>query len=1583
MERLQAEGIACAAIDITAIGTWDITPEQWYAGVIDSIVGSLYLYNNFDLDSWWESHHLLSPVQRFGKFIEDVLLVEISGQIVIFVDEIDSILSLSFSIDDFFALIRSCYNLRADNPEYKRITFTLFGVATPSDLIADKKRTPFNIGRAIALTGFQFDEAAPLAEGFVGQVSNPQAVLREILTWTGGQPFLTQKVCKLLLQADRPNPPTPFPAREGGVVLPSPSRGGVGGEVSINAVEWVEELVRSHVIRNWESQDEPEHLRTIRDRLLQNQQRAGRLLGLYQQILQSYQPPFEKGGEGGIASDDSSEQMELRLSGLVVKQQGLKVSNRIYAAVFNQSWVDQAFAKLRPYAQGLTAWLDSGCEDESRLLRGQTLRDAQTWTVGKSLSDQDYQFLAASQQLDRQEVQIALDAERQAKQILADARQKAEIALEEERQANQRLAQAQQKTRRQTYIGAAILGVTLLGAVVIATVAEQARQNAFTAGEVEREGNSASERFKLNKAESVQSLVMAMQAGQTLKNLVKEKPSIVDYPALSPILSIQEILAEIQEKNTLEGHSLPVLSVAFSSDGKTIASGSYDNTIKIWDSSTGKVIRTLTGHSEFVRSVAFSSDGKTIASGSYDNTIKIWDSSTGKVIRTLTGHSSPVYSVAFSSDGKTIASGSYDNTIKIWDSSTGKLIRTLTGHSSPVYSVAFSSDGKTIASGSEDKTIKIWDSSTGKVIRTLTGHSSDTLSFSINNGKTVSFGSSVAFSSDGKTIASGSDDNTIKIWDSSTGKLIRTLTGHSSSVLSVAFSSDGKTVASGSWDNTIKIWDSSTGKLIRTLTGHSQGVLSVAFSSDGKIASGSEDNTIKIWDSSTGKVIPTLKGHSESVSSVAFSSDGKTVASGSYDSTIKIWDSSTGKLIRTLTGHSQGVLSVAFSSDGKTVASGSWDNTIKIWDSSTGKLIRTLTGYSQGVLSVAFSSDGKIASGSEDNTIKIWDSSTGKVIPTLKGHSSIVSSVAFSSDGKTVASGSADNTIKIWDSSTGKLIRTLTGHSSSVNSVAFSSDGKTVASGSDDNSIKIWDSSTGKLIRTLTGHSSSVNSVAFSSDGKTVASGSADNTIKIWDSSTGKLIRTLTGHSESVSSVAFSSDGKTVASGSYDNTIKIWYFDLDNLLSRSCQRLKAYLINHPEDLEPLTFCQEQNPDILLAAVPVMVTAGETSARNGNFEDALAKFKTAKKWDSKLDINPKVKTDSLRLEFEGRKLANEGDFDGAITKFKQAKQLNVKIDFDTVTDGVQNDPEKVAKELVSQVLVKQGREQANKGDVDGATAKLKQAQQLNAKIDLDDNTEGVQTNPQAVAKKLFSQALVQQGKDLATQGNLDGAVAKFKQAQKLDTKIDLDTDTKGVQTNIQAVAKDFTIKGLVDQGTQLARQGDIPDAVAKFKEAQRIQPKVDINPDIDGLQNKLEKAAQDLYIAGLIDEAEEQLKQDEYSKAIAVYKKIENLKPTKENLAKSGNSLCRQASLQGYVKNVVNDACEKAVKLAPNNAYIRDSRGLARALTGNFKGAIEDFQVFIESTDDGDEKKQRESWVKDLQAGKNPFTPEELEKLRGD
>ncbi|ELS32234.1 MULTISPECIES: WD40 repeat domain-containing protein [Pseudanabaena] len=535
-----------------------------------------------------------------------------------------------------------------------------------------------------------------------------------------------------------------------------------------------------------------------------------------------------------------------------------------------------------------------------------------------------------------------------------------------------------------------------------------------------------------------------------------------------------EVIYNIREANRLEGHNKSVTSVAFSPDGKTIASGSNDKTIKLWNLE-GKELRTLIGHRNGVWSVAFSPDGKIIASGSSDYTIKLWNLE-GKELQTLTGHSNWVESVAFSPDGKIIASGSSDLTIKLWNLE-GKELRTLTGHSNIVMKVAFSPDGKTIVSGSDDKTIKLWDLA-GKELRTLTGHSNEVWS--------------VAFSPDGKTIASGSNDKTIKLWDLA-GKELRTLTGHSNGVWSVAFSPDGKIIASGSRDHTIKLWDLK-GKEIQTLTGHSNIITRVAFSPDGKtIASGSADHTIKLWNLKE-KEPQTLTGHSKIVMKVAFSPDGKTIASGSYDSTIKLWNLAGEKLRTLRVDNNFGT--VAFSPDGKTIASDGYKHTIKLWNLA-GKKLRTLTGHSNAVGSVAFSPDGKtIVSGSYDHTIKLWDLE-GKELRTLTEHSSMVMSVAFSPDGKTIVSGSDDNTIKLWNLE-GKVLRTLTGHRNWVGSVAFSPDGKTIVSGSSDNTIKLWNLE-GKVLRTLTGHSNWVNSVAFSPDGKTIASGSSDNTIKLWD----------------------------------------------------------------------------------------------------------------------------------------------------------------------------------------------------------------------------------------------------------------------------------------------------------------------------------------------------------------------------------------------------------------------------------------------------------------------------------------------------
>ena len=453
------------------------------------------------------------------------------------------------------------------------------------------------------------------------------------------------------------------------------------------------------------------------------------------------------------------------------------------------------------------------------------------------------------------------------------------------------------------------------------------------------------------------------------------------------------------------------------------------------------------GHSGFVTSVVFSSDGKTLASSSWDNTIRLWDVATGQA-KTLNGHSSWVYSVAFSPNGKTLASGSHDKTVKLWDVATGQA-KTLHGHSSWVSSVAFSPDGKTIASGSGDYTIRLWDVATGQA-KILSGHSS--------------YVNSVVFSPDGKTLASGSEDNTIRLWDVATKQTLgRPFIDHSNKVSRVVFSPDGKLLASGSGDNTIRLWDVATGKALeQPLRGHSDFVRSVVFSPDGKIlASGSSDYTIRLWDVATGKPLgQPLVGHSGAINSVAFSPDSKILASGGWYGTIRLWNVTMRQTLgQALSGHSGTVKSVVFSPDGKTLASASNDRTIRLWDVATGQS-QPLSGHSDYVFSVAFSPDGKtLASGSNDKTIRLWDVATGKALhKPLAGHSFSVGSVVFSPDGKTLASGSSDRTIRLWDITMGQALgQPLSGHSSSVFSVTFSPDGKKLASGSADKTIRLWD----------------------------------------------------------------------------------------------------------------------------------------------------------------------------------------------------------------------------------------------------------------------------------------------------------------------------------------------------------------------------------------------------------------------------------------------------------------------------------------------------------------------------------------------
>ncbi len=1089
MQTLEKEGFACCAIEMRDICSYEVTPDEFFGGFLSLLVSGFNL--EIDAGDWWYKYQYIPPSLRLSRFVEEELLDKISQNVVIFVDEIDNVLNLKFK-DDLFAFICSCYNKRADNSKYNRLTFALLGVATPADLIENTNNTPFNIdSRAIELTGFQLEQVTPLEKGLVGIVSNPKAVLKEVLKWTGGQPFLTQWLCQLVCT---------YPSRH---FEPD------------NQIDWLAKIVRERIIENWWTQDKQQHLQTKLERLVSNEKRACRLLGLYQQILHL----------GELKSDDSPEQMELRLSGLVVKQHGFfRVYNRIYESVFDETWVEKELASLRPYAEAIATWEASECQDFSRLLLGQDLRKAQAWAVGKSLSDLDYQFLAASLELDKQNIQIALDLEKEASQILSEA--------------NQTLTRAKNKAQQIIRSGLAVLCFTSVVAVALVGWADirvrKAEYQRKLAGIAELNALSTVHLISNNQ---LAALVDSVKAGSQLLEI--EAPPDIKNQAVK---QLKQVLDELQERNRLEGHSAVVYSVDFSPDGKIIATASGDHTVKLW-SQNGQLIKTLEGGAN-VYSVSFSPNGQLLASASADNTIKVW-SLDGHLLRTLSGHSGSVNSVSFSPDGRLLASASSDNTVKLWSLEKNTFLTTLNGHKDQVLSLSFSPDGKTIASASEDKTVKLW-SLDGRERKTINAHSDAVLS--------------VNFSPDGKTLASASLDKTIKLW-SSDGSFSRTLEGHSSGVHSVKFSPDGKILASASGDRTIKLWNNN-GTELMTFKGHTAGIESVSFSPDGKIiASASADNTVKLW-SGKRTLLTTLKSHRDRVYSVSFSPDSKTIVSASVDKTVKLW-SSSGHLLRTIHDHLDKVYQVSFSPDGKIIASASEDTTIKLW-TLDGRELKTLKGHNKAVQSVSFSPDGKtLASASEDTTIKLWNLN-GEELKTLTGHSATVNSVSFSPDGKTIASASEDKTIKFWNLD-GKELKTLRGHRDGVNSINFSPDGKTIASASNDKTIKLW-SLDGRELKTLTGHNSRAFSISFSPNGQTLASANNNKTIQIW-SLDGKELKTLKGHSRGVGSVSFSPDSKTLASASFDHTIKLWSLEdlepqlltLDQLIVRGCVWLHDYL----------------------------------------------------------------------------------------------------------------------------------------------------------------------------------------------------------------------------------------------------------------------------------------------------------------------------------------------------------------------------------------------------------------------------------------
>jgi len=483
-------------------------------------------------------------------------------------------------------------------------------------------------------------------------------------------------------------------------------------------------------------------------------------------------------------------------------------------------------------------------------------------------------------------------------------------------------------------------------------------------------------------------------------------------------------------------------------------------------------------------------------------------------------------------------------------------LRVLEGHSYGVVSVALRPDGRRAVSGSQDNTVRVWNLETGECLRVLVGHTGSVYS--------------VALCPDGRRAVSGSQDHTLRVWDLDTGEYLRVLEGHAGPV---ALHADGRRAVSGSQDKTLRVWDLDTGRCLRVLVGHINSVNSVTLCPDGRrVVSVGDESTLRVWDLDTGKCLRVLEGHTSSVCPVALHADGRRAVSVGQDKTLRVWDLDTGECMRVLDGDTQSVTSVALCADGRRAISGSEDKTLRVWDLDTGECLRVLQGHSGRVNSVAVCAAGRRAiSGSEDKTLRVWDLDTDTSLRAIEGHSERVNSVAVCADGRRVVSASNDHTLRVWNLETGRCLRVLEGHTSIVNSVAVCANGRRAVSGSHDHTLRVWNLDTGRCLRVLMGHTYPVLSVALCADGRRVVSASNDHTLRVWNletgkCETGKCLGVLEGHTRPVVSVVLCPDNRRAVSASDDSTLRVW-----NLDTRECLRV---LEGHQSPIFSVALCAD-------------------------------------------------------------------------------------------------------------------------------------------------------------------------------------------------------------------------------------------------------------------------------------------------------------------------------------------------------------------------------------------------------------------------